>query len=107
MTDEKRSAEIDQMLARIAELRAHKTALMSEAEELAAKLGETRKTLGNPYFYSGGDRDRPENASESVANFSGYRSHEPGFRVVHGVMTADRELNTIREQLRKMGFRAE
>ena len=80
-----------------------KAALVSEAQHFAAKIGEVRDKLGNPFFYSGGNYRRPENADESIANFTGYRSHEPGLRLVRAIKDVDRELNTLRAQLREMG----
>ena len=107
MDDEQRSARIDQLLLRLAEVQAQKAALVSEAEDFAARIGEIRKSLGNPYFYSGGHRDRPEHADESIAKFSGFKSHEPGLQLVRRLKAANRELSTLREQLRGSGLRVE
>ena len=71
--------------------------------ELAAKIGEVREALGNPYFYSGGNYGRPENADESIARFTGYKSHEPALRLTRSLHDADRELRSLKEQLRELG----
>jgi hypothetical protein len=103
MGDEERTAKIDRLLRRCSEATNRKAALMSEAQEFAARIGEVREALGNPFFYSGEYWGRPENADESIVNFTGYKSHEPGLRLVRGLQDANRELNSLREQLRELG----
>ena len=103
MGDEERTAEIDRLRRRFSEATAQKAALMSEAQEFAARIGAIRETLGNPFFYSGENWERPENAGESIANYTGYKSHEPGLRLVRRLNDVNRELDTLREQLRELG----
>ena len=98
---------IDRLLQRYSEATSRKAGLESEMKELAAKIGEVREALGNPYFYSGGNYGRPENADESVARFTGYKSHEPALRLARSLHDADRELRTLREQLGKLGINVE
>jgi hypothetical protein len=105
--DEEQSAKIDRLLRRFSEATERRAALVSEAQEFAARIGEVRKELGNPFFYSGGNYGRPENADESIANYTGYKSHEPGLRLVRNLNEANRELNTLREQLRELGLSVE
>jgi hypothetical protein len=105
--DDERAATIDRLLQRFSEASARRAAIVSEAKEFAARIGEVREALGNPYFYSGGNYGRPENADESIANFSGYQSHEPALRLVRRLRDADRELSTLREQLRELGVDVE
>ena len=62
-----------------------------------------RAAFGNPYFYSG----RPENAGESIADYTGYKAHEPGLRIARGFVDVNRELSTVREQLRALGVSVE
>ena len=107
MGDEERTAKIDALLRRFSEATARKAVLMSEAQEFAARIGEVRESLGNPFFYSGENWGRPENAGESIVNFTDYKSHEPGLRLVRGLNDANRELNTLREQLRDLGLSVE
>lgn len=107
MGDEERAATIDRLLRRFSEATARKGALVSELQEFGARIGEVRVALGNPYFYSGGNYGRPENADESIARFSGYKSHEPGLRLVQGLNDVTRELRTLREQLRELGLSVE
>jgi hypothetical protein len=78
VNDEERAARIEALLLRFSQATARKTVLKSEAEEFEARLGEIRAAFGNPYFYSGENHGRPENADDSVAKYSGYRAHEPG-----------------------------
>jgi len=98
---------IDRLLQRYSEATSRKAALESEMKELAAKIGEVREALGNPYFYSGGNYGRPENADESVARFTGYKSHEPALRLARSLHDADRELRTLKEHLRELGVNVE
>ena len=98
---------VDRLLQRFSEATARKAALVSEMKELAARIGEVREALGNPYFYSGGDYGRPENADESIARFTGYKSHQPTLRLVRSLRDTDRELRTLREQLRELGVNVE
>jgi hypothetical protein len=55
--------------------------------------------LGNPFFYSGRRQGRPENATHTVAKYTGYRSDEPGLALVLERMAINRELKTIRDRL--------
>ena len=96
-------ATIDHLLQEFSEASARRAAIVSEAKEFAARIGEVRAALGNPYFYSGGNYGRPENADETIANFTGYQSHEPALRLVHRLRDADRELSTLREHLLQLG----
>ena len=107
MGDEERTAKIDRLLRRFSEATVRKAALMSEAQELAARIGEVREALGNPFFYSGENYERPENAGKSIVNFTGYKSHEPGLRLVRSLDHANRELSALREQLRELGLSVE
>jgi hypothetical protein len=103
VNDEERVARIEALLLRFSQATTRRTLLRSEAKEFAARLGEIRAAFGNPYFYSGENHGRPENADESVAKYSGYRAHEPGLRIALGLIDIDRELSTVREQLRVLG----
>jgi hypothetical protein len=106
--DEKEDAQkTERLLKRLSDAAVRKAALMSEMKELAGRIGEVREALGNPYFYSGGNYGRPENADESVARFTGYKSHEPALRLARSLHDADRELRTVREQLRDLGVDVE
>ena len=107
MHDDDPKATIDRLLQRFSEASARKAALVSDAKELAGRIGEVREALGNPYFYSGGNYARPENADESIAKFSGYKSHEPGLRLAYALRDADRELSMLRERLRQLGVEVE
>jgi hypothetical protein len=105
--DDERAATIDRLRDRFSEASARRAAILSEAKEFAARIGEVRQALGNPYFYSGGNYGRPENADESIANFTGYQSHEPGLRLAQRLNDANRELSTLREHLLQLGVDVE
>jgi hypothetical protein len=107
MGDDERTAQIDRLLRSFSEATARKAALMSEAREFDARIGEVREALGNPFFYSGENWGRPENADESILNFTGYKSHGPGLWLVRRLQDVNRELSTLREQLRDLGHGVE
>jgi hypothetical protein len=107
VNDEERAARIEALLLRFSQATARKTLLISETREFEARLGEIRAEFGNPYFYSGVNPGQPEHAGESVANYTGYRAHEPGLRIALGVIETNRELSTVREQLRALGVNVE
>ena len=107
MDDGGRAIEIDRLLERLSEATKRKAALVSEAEDFAAMTGQIREAFGNPNFYSGGNRERPENADESVAHYTGSNSHDVVLPTVLAIVRIDRELHTIREQLRRLGVTAE
>ena len=107
MDDHDRTAEINRLLESLSNASNRKATLMNQARELASNLGNVRATLGNPFYYGGENWERPENADESVANFSSYKSHEPALRLIRDIRRADRELNNIRAQLRQPGHTIE
>lgn len=107
MSDTERTAEIDALRRMFSDARVRRDALMSEAQHLAATIGDVREALGNPYFYSGPSYERPENADDSIARFTGYKSHEPAMRLVRSIQTADAELKALREQLTALGVSVE
>jgi len=80
---------------------------MVEAGQFDARLGEVRAVFGNPYFFSGPNHGRPENADESLARYTGYRAHEPGLRIALGFIDIERELSIVTEKLRELGARDE
>src|SRR6267142_150027 len=93
--DEERTARIARLLRRFAEATARKAALISEAQQFDARIGEVRKALGNPFFYSGGSSAPPENADKSIVNFTGYKSHEPGLRLIRNLKEANHEVDAL------------
>jgi hypothetical protein len=98
-----RTAEINRLLERLSEASSRRAMVVNQAGELAGNLGNVRAALGNPFHYAGENWERPENADESVANFSSYKSHEPALRLIREIRRADREMDAIREQLRHLG----
>jgi hypothetical protein len=101
--DDEQTAKVERILGRFSEATARKAAIMSQMEELAARIGAVREALGNPFFYSGANHGRPENADKSIAKYSGYKSHEPALRLVQGLHDTNLELSILREQLRELG----
>ena len=107
MDDRERAVEIDRLLERLSEATKRKAVLVSEAEDFAVMLGQIREAFGNPYFYSGGNRERPEHADESRAHYTGSNSHDVVLPTVLAIIGVDRELHAIREQLRTLGVTVE
>jgi hypothetical protein len=96
---EVRIQEIARLRHRLFDLQAQDTALESKGTAHARSIRDVRARLGNPFFYSGGKHGRPENASHTVAKYTGYRSHEPGLAILVERLAIARELKTIRAQL--------
>jgi hypothetical protein len=93
-----RVLEVDRLLNELSEATARKAALLSEAQDFAARLPEIRQAFGNPFFYS-----HPEEPDESFAHYTGWSSHEvftPTFRALRRV---DRELGRINARLLELG----
>ena len=107
MTDEERAAKIERLQLKFSEATARRTALTSELQEVAAKIGEIRKALGNPFFYSGVKHGRPENADKSIVKYTGQKSHEAGLRLVGDLRGVDLELNALQQQLHDLGVSVE
>jgi hypothetical protein len=97
VTDNERAIEIERLRAELAEARARRAALKSEAIELTARLPEIRAAFGNPFFYS-----HPEHADESIANYTGNSSHEVGLETFLALNRVDREARALEKQLRAL-----
>lgn len=89
----------DDLLAKLVDAEKRETEVVRQFQTLAANIEQIRGTLGNPYFYSGRSADDPE----SKANFTGYESHEPAFKLWQRWQELSREAKAIREQLRDGG----
>jgi len=97
-----RIAEIERLRALLTEATARRTALVKEANDFAAGLGDIRAAFGNPYFYS-----RPADGGESVANYTGASSHKVVLPTVLAVRRVERELGQIKARLRELGVSAD
>jgi hypothetical protein len=107
MTDDERTAKIEELQGRLAALTAYSAALESEMKELAANIDVIREEHGNPFFYSGIRHGRPENADKSIAKFSGHAAHERGLTPVFSFIDVGRELAALRDELRQLGVSVE
>ena len=103
MDESERAIEIERLLKRLSEATLRKTALAAEAQEFAVRIDEIRAAFGNPYFYSGANDEQPEKAGQSLANYSGFNSHDVVLPTVRGLRRVDRELRRIKERLRELG----
>jgi hypothetical protein len=95
-------AEIERLRTLLVDAAARRTALVKEANDFAARLGDIRAAFGNPYFYS-----RTADASESVANYTGASSHEVVLPTVLALRRVERELGQIKERLHALGVSAD
>jgi hypothetical protein len=86
--------------ALLTEATARRIALVKEANDFAARLGDIRAAFGNPHFYS-----RPADAGESVANYTGASSHTGVLPTVLAVRRV--ELGQIKARLRELGVSAD
>ena len=98
MDDDERTIEIQRLRKQLSDATTRKIALLEEVNALAARLPERRATFGNPFFYS-----HPENANESIANYTGSSSHEVSLPTVLALKDTDRELRRIMERLGELG----
>jgi len=97
--DNERALEIERLLEKLSEARKRRTALAAEAQEFVGRIDEIRAVFGNPYFYTGANRD----PSESIANYSGFNSHDVLGPTAQSIRQIERELRRIKEQLRELG----
>jgi hypothetical protein len=95
-------SEFERLRKRFEDASARRAALVREADEVAARLGDIRAAFGNPYFYS-----RPADAGESVANYTGASSHTVVLPTVLALRRVERELGQIKERLRELGVGAD
>jgi hypothetical protein len=93
----------NELLARLTKARKLEAAAQHELRDHGAKIEQVRNELGNPYFYSGRSADDPE----SEAKFTGWKSHEPAFRLWQQWQDVSREIKAIRRQLHDAGIEAE
>jgi hypothetical protein len=96
---EDRVQEIARLQRRLVDLQGQDTELESTLREHAKSIRGARACLGNPFFYSGPRHGRPENATKTVATYTGYKSHEPGVAMLLERMAINRELKAMRDRL--------
>jgi hypothetical protein len=72
-------------------------------EQLAdrSSVEERRRALGNPFFYSGGRYDLPENEPKSAGHYTGYASHEPGLTLLQEYRAVRKQIESLQEQIRR------
>jgi hypothetical protein len=92
MDDQTRAA----LITRLSEAKGRESQLLLRARAHADNIEEIRKTLGNPFFYSG----RPEGDSESKSQYTGYASHEPALQLLNEYQEVAKEVEAIQSQLR-------
>ena len=95
-------SEIERLRTMLSDAAARRTALLTEVNDLAARLDDIRAAFGNPYFYS-----RPADTGESVANYTGASSHKVVLPTVLALKRVERELDRIKERLRELGVSAD
>ena len=98
MDDGERTSEIERLVKELAEATARRGALVEEAQEFAARIHEIRAAFGNPFFYT-----KPENADESVANYTGSSSHEVVLPTLLALRRVDQDIGRLRTALWGLG----
>jgi hypothetical protein len=93
----------DLLLAKLSEAKRQQADAAQALQAHGARIEDVRKELGNPYFYGGRAADDPE----SETRFTGYKSHEPGLRLIRTWQDACREVEAIKGQLRAAGVDAD
>jgi hypothetical protein len=100
--DSARIAEIERLRTLLVDVTVRRAALVKEADDFAARLGDIRAAFGNPYFYS-----HPADTGESVANYTGASSHNVVLPTVLALRRVERELGQIKGRLRELGVSAD
>ena len=100
MNGSERASEIERLSKDLSAATARKAALLEEATEFAARIHEIRAAFGDPFSYS-----HPENADDSVANYTGSSSHEVVLPTLLALRAVDRELARIKDELLELGVR--
>ena len=96
---ERHDAEIERLKRSLSDLRTQQTALVAKLREFDATLTERRLELGNPFFYSG----KQPHPGKTVAEYSGYKSHEPGLALIREAQALQQEIQSILDELRALG----
>ncbi len=102
MAEDERASEIAWLLNELSEARARKAALVSEALDFTADIRNIRAAFGNPFYYS-----HPEHEDESIANYTGFSSHDVFLPTRTALKRVERELSRIKERLRELGVSLE
>src|SRR5262245_14761629 len=97
MNDNDQREEVARLRQLLAAAKARRATLLEEIVHLSARMPEIRKEFGNPFYYS-----RPEEPDEGVANYTGNASHEIGGPTLSAFLRVNRELERIREELRRL-----
>jgi hypothetical protein len=96
--DGERASEIERLVKELAEATARRGALLEEEQEFAARIHDIRAAFGNPFFYT-----KPENADESVANYTASSSHEVVLPTALALRRVDQDIRRLRTALRELG----
>jgi hypothetical protein len=94
-----RSAEIERLTRSLSDARVREATLAVKVREYEATLTERRRELGNPFFYSG----KQPHPGKTVAQYTGYKSHEPGLALVRAAQALQQEIQSILDELRALG----
>lgn len=92
--------EIERLKRSLEEARARQVTLALKTREFEANLVEHRRKLGNPFFYSG----KQPRSGKTIAEYTGYKSHEPGLALILEAQALQREIETILDELRQLGI---
>ena len=93
-----RANEIEDLQRALAEATARRAAILAEVQELFARLPDIKAAFGNPFFFS-----HPENADESIENYTGPSSHKVALPTILALRRIEDEIRHTKEQLRGLG----
>jgi len=96
--DGERTSEIERLVKELADATSRRVALLEEVQEFAARIHDIRAAFGNPFFYT-----KPENADESVTNYTASSSHEVVLPTALALWRVDQDVRRLRTALRGLG----
>jgi|SRR5215471_2244555 len=96
MDEPERETEIANLRQQLSTLEAKRAALAEECVRLAAWIPAFRKEFGNPFYYS-----HPTEPDEGIANYN--PNAHMGGKTLLDFMRVERELERIKDQLRRLG----
>lgn len=98
MDDPDHRDEIARLRQQLSEAQAKRAALLEEIMHLVARLPETRRKFGNPFYYS-----HPEEPDEGIANYNPGPGDGRGWATWRELRHVERELVRITDALWRLG----
>jgi hypothetical protein len=89
---------IARLQQQLSDAQAKRAALLEDVIHLTARIHETRREFGNPFYYS-----HPDEPDEGITRYTGNASHKVGQSTFQELRRVERELLRLKEQLRRLG----